>query len=99
MITERSIVVLYLSEPREKFWGRLESLSQIGVHVRGLSLAMVTEWAREIIRGEEVSMGLSTIFFPLHRVEKILLDEDSGQAQSVRGEFLQIVGRDAEEFF
>ena len=97
MIGEKSLVVVYLKEPREKYWGLLEGLSVTGLHMRGLILNMVEDWARELARGGEVSMGPSSLFFPLLRLEKVLLDEDVGHARSVRSTFIEIVGHEPHE--
>jgi hypothetical protein len=93
VIGEESIVVLYLTNPREQYWGRLDSLTAVGVQLRGLVLNMVEEWARDIVN-EHNSMGPSTVFFPMARVEKIFLDEDAGAAESVRAGFRRITGDD-----
>jgi hypothetical protein len=87
-----SIVVLSLSSPKEKYWGRLISLTQVGVQLRGLELPGVTDWARELCQPEEPSMGLATVFFPLTRVEKIFLDEDAGMVPSVKTQVEKLVG-------
>ena len=92
MIQVGSIVVLALGSPREKYWGRLVSLSEVGVQLRGLELPGVTDWAREVGQPGQASMGLATIFFPLSRVEKIFLDEDSGVVPSVRTQVEKLVG-------
>ena len=92
MIEVGSIVVLALASPKEKYWGRLVSLTELGVQLRGLELPGVTDWAREMGQPEQASMGLATIFFPLSRVEKIFLDEDSGMVPSVRTQVEKIVG-------
>ena len=98
MIDERSLVIVYLNSPREKYWGRLQGIGVAGVYLRGMDLNFAEEWARELARGEEATMGPSEMFVPLSRVEKIFLDEDVGAASSVASAFKRIVGRSAEEF-
>ena len=97
MIDRMSMVVIYLVNPREKYWGRLEELSAIGVHVRGLELGVTEPWAREIARGETQGLGVATVFFPLSRVERICLDEDVGAVRSIRVGLENILGRGVAE--
>lgn len=97
MIEAGSLVVISLVNPREKYWGRLDSIGAAGVFVRGLDLQLAEEWARELARGGEVGLGVASVFFPLSRVERIYLDEQVGSVPSVAERFLSIVGRAVEE--
>lgn len=90
---KHNAVVVSLHSPKEKLWGVLLSLDVSGVTLRGIDLNSFDDWSREITRGE-ASMGLSTVFFPMHRVERILLDEGVGGIQSMTAVFESRVGQD-----
>jgi hypothetical protein len=87
-----SIVVVHLVNPTEKFWGVLERLEPVGVLCRGISLDIFEEWVNELARGEGASLGLTTIFVPLFRVERIFLDEQIGEVESYRQRFERRTG-------
>jgi hypothetical protein len=90
-----SIVTVHLISPTEKFWGVLERLEPVGVVFRGISLEIFEEWVNEIVRGEGVSLGLTTLFVPLFRVERIFLDEQVGEVESYRQRFERRTSRSA----
>jgi hypothetical protein len=69
-----SFVLVHLVNPREKFWGILRAESVAGVTVRGLTLEGFEGWLREIAHREPLSFHPATVFFPLHRVERIFAD-------------------------
>ena len=86
-------VVLFLNAPREKIWGVLISMDPAGVVVRGLDLEVFEDWMRQEARGEEELIGLSTLFYPMHRVERIEQDETVGPLVSYAERFAGKVGR------
>ena len=88
-----SAVIVSLHSPREKVWGILMSIESSGVTIHGIDLNSFEDWTREVARGES-SMALSTVFFPMHRVERILLDEGMGDIQSMAAVFASRVGED-----
>lgn len=85
-------VQLHLSTPTEKFWGILESLDQTGVILRGISVSSFDDWVTQIAQRRGESLGLSTMFAPLMRVERIFLDEQVGEVESYCQRFEQRVG-------
>ena len=87
-----SCVILHLREPREKSWGLLLRMDPTGVWVRGIDLASVEDWARQVAAGEGETMGLATYFVPYARLEKIVLDEPLGPVPSLAQRFEQITG-------
>ena len=91
-----AIVTVHLVNPTEKFWGVLERLEPVGVVFRGLSLEIFELWVNELVRGESVTLGLSTTFVPLFRVERIFLDEQVGEVESYRQRFERRTGLSAE---
>ncbi len=91
-------VLVHLSGPREKFWGLLEHYDASGVTVRGLAVEGFEEWLREIAREGMPSFSPATVFFPLHRVERISLDETVGEAVSLADRFRRQIGKDPRAF-
>ena len=79
-------VIVSLSEPKEKFWGVVEEINAAGVFVRGIDLNSYEELLRLLAHGEE-GIYPATLFFPLRRVERVLLDETSGPVQSFVARF------------
>jgi hypothetical protein len=88
-----SAIILSLDRPREKVWGILLELRTSGVTVHGINLNSFEDWTREVASGES-TMSLSTVFFPMHRIERILLDEGMGEIQSMAAVFASRVGED-----
>lgn len=88
-----SAVVVNLQNPREKIWGILLSIQASGITVLGIDLNSFEDWSRIAARGES-EMGLSTVFFPIHRVERLSKDETVGSVPSLASSFEQRVGQD-----
>ncbi len=93
-----SIVILYLVGPTEKYWGTLESLTQTGITVRAINLSSFDDWLRSIVHDLEPALGLATIFFPLSRVERMFLDEQVGEVESLSQSFERRVGQSVAEY-
>lgn len=98
-LPQNSIVILNLVNPKEKFWGVLLSLSQVGITLRGINLDAFEEWVRQIARKDELTLDVVTMFVPLFRVERIFLDEPVGSVNAYSDFFRQMVGRSPEDFF
>lgn len=94
----RSLVIVNLVNPKEKFFGVLGSLSAAGITVRAVNLDSFDDWIRQIASGEEPDLDLMTMFFPLFRVERIFLDEPSGAIKSFAQRFEEVVGRPIHEY-
>ena len=92
-----SIVVVSLQSPKERFFGRLIDILGSGVTVRGIDLNAFDDWMNHINHHEESGVQPTTIFFPLHRVEKIILDEGIGAIPSLSDTFLTRVGTSVED--
>lgn len=88
-----SPVLVHLQNPKEKVWGILLGVQTSGITVRGIDLNSFDDWSRGVARGES-EMGLSTVFFPIHRVERIGLDESVGAVLSLAETFAARVGED-----
>ena len=92
-----SPVVLYLRDPKEKIWGLLLSMSPAGIVVRGLDIMVFDDWMRQEARREDVLLGLLTLFYPMHRVERLERDETVGPILSYADRFASEVGRTVDE--
>lgn len=98
MLGTGSIVVVHLVNPTEKLWGLLEALDGTGVVLRGINLSSFDDWMLQARRREKPSLGLSTTFMPMFRVERIFLDEQVGEVESYGQRFERSVGVTVEEF-
>ncbi|MCZ6515227.1 MAG: hypothetical protein O6850_05140 [Acidobacteria bacterium] len=92
MLEPNSIVIISLANPKEKFWGQLVSLSPAGVTIRGVDIYSFDDFIRQIRAGEGSTVGLTMIFYPMHRVERIAKDEPSGSIPSLADRFREKVG-------
>lgn len=92
-----SVVIAYIQSPRERFWGVVRSLDAVGLVIQGIDLDSFDDWVRQVAEGGH-GVSLSTVFFPLLRVEKLLLDEDCDTAPSLCRRFERRVGRTVLEF-
>jgi len=85
-------VLAYLREPQEKLWGVLRGLDGAGLLLEGVDLGSFDDWVAQLERGAESAVGPSVLFFPMARVEKILLDRPSGTLPSLADRFRARVG-------
>jgi hypothetical protein len=98
MIEPGSLVLVHLSGPPEQFWGVLEDLSPAGVTFRGLNVGSFDDFLAQAATGDEISLGFSTLFVPMFRIERIYLDEQVGMVLSYRQRFERRVGRSVESY-
>jgi hypothetical protein len=68
------------------------------VTVRGVYLNAFDDWINHINGKEESGVQPTTIFFPMHRIEKIILDEGIGAIPSLAATFLTRVGTSVEDY-
>jgi hypothetical protein len=92
----KSIVVVSLHTPREKFWGQLLEINSAGITIRGLDLSSFNEWLNQLESPSPI--GLATVFFPLHRVERVESDDPVGEVPSLADTFHQQTGRTFREY-
>lgn len=93
-----TLVLLHLVEPKEKYWGLLLSMGPAGVTLRGIDVALFDEWARQHRGAGEGELGVTTLFVPMHRVEKMFEDARVGSVASYAERFFEIVGRDVRPY-
>jgi hypothetical protein len=92
-----TVVIAYLQNPRERFWGIVRHLDASGLVMQGIDLNSFDEWVNSAVRGEGGGQ-LSTIFYPLMRVEKVLVDSRSGDIPSLAEQFERRLGRSLNDF-
>jgi hypothetical protein len=93
-----SVVIVSLAAPKEKVWGLLLALNSAGITVRGIQLDSFDDFIRQILDQEEASVGPATVFYPMHRVERIAVDEPSGSIPSLAERFQKKVGLSIQEY-
>ncbi len=93
----KSLIIVNLVNPKEKFFGILSALSPAGVTFRAINLDSFEDWIHQIARDEEPNLDLLTMFVPLFRVERIFLDEASGSIKSYAQRFREVVGHELRE--
>jgi hypothetical protein len=98
VIRAGALVIVHLVNPTEKFWGILLELGLAGITLRGLNLSSFDDWMAQAARPGDQTLGLSTMFVPLFRVERIFLDESVGEVDSYRHRFAQRVGISVERY-
>ena len=92
-----SPVIAYLHSPKEKLWGILQEINPSGVFLRGLDLNTFDDWTMMLSRGEQ-NIGLSYVFFPMWRIERITLDETIDEIPSLADQFQRRLGLSVSEF-
>lgn len=87
------LILLHLINPSEKFWGVLVDMGVAGVTLRGISVSSFDDWMAQAARGDgDQSLGLTTMFLPLFRVERMFRDEAVGEVASYADRFESRVG-------
>jgi len=87
-----AVVIVYLQNPRERYWGVVRGLDATGIVLRGSDLSSFDDWVSCVAAGS-AGPEPSVIFFPLIRVEKVLVDDAAGDAPSLAQRFERRVGR------
>ena len=90
--TKGAMVLVTLNTPREKFWGAVIDISPSGIAVRGIDLNSFEDFARLIKAGENATPA--SVFFPMHRVERIELDARNGDIPSLSERFENRIGQE-----
>lgn len=85
-----TLVVLTLTGPREKLWGALLAVSATGIAFAGIDLNSFDDFIRILKSGEPASV--TTLFFPMHRVERIEVDAPNGGLPSMAERFEAATG-------
>jgi len=91
------LVLITLQNPREKFWGVLIALTPAGTSLRGVDLQSFDDFAQLVKTGEATTPNV--VFFPMHRVQRIEVDNRSGELPSLADQFTAKTGFDVNKFF
>jgi hypothetical protein len=97
-VTPNSIVILSLQGPKEKVWGELLAITPAGITIRGVDINFFEELLRQAV-AEKTGGAVSTAFYPMHRVERMTVDEGSPDVPSLADRFQKRVGASFQEFF
>lgn len=92
------IVIVSLNAPKEKIWGQLLRLDAAGVTVRGIDLGGFDDFLRQLLDQDEGPVGMTTVFYPMQRVERIAEDEPAGPLPSLADRFRRMVGMTIQEY-
>ncbi len=92
-----SLVILHCQNPKEKLWGALVRLDTVGTVIRGLDLNSVEDWMRQERDGSDRLIMPTTQFYPMHRIERMYLDESSAAFEGFGDRFRATCGHDASD--
>lgn len=96
-LRDGSLVIVHCGAPREKMWGMVLRLDAFGVVVRGLELHSVEDWLRQERSDDDRLITPSTFFLPMHRVQRIDLDESTVAAASFADRYEAACGHDVRD--
>jgi hypothetical protein len=85
-----ALVIVTLSNPREKFWGMILALAPEGLSLSGAELASFEDLTVMVRDGEPFTPAV--VFFPMHRIERVELDSPDGSLPSLSQRFLAKTG-------
>lgn len=74
MIQPGHVVVLTLQNPREQIWGVLRAMDERGVSLEGMSVELFDSWLEDMAGGGDPLHHFSLVFYPMLRVERVLVD-------------------------
>jgi hypothetical protein len=97
MIRPGAFIVVNLQNPKEKFWGMLIEMSAAGVTLLGLDLNSFEDWTRMIVANGR-NIGMTAIFLPLWRVERVSLDQTIDDLLSLEAQFELRVGMSIRQY-
>lgn len=89
---EGSTIVIVLHSPREKCWGVLYEINASGIFLRGIDLHAFDDWTSAIAH-DEPFIGLTDMFLPMWRVERLTRDETHAGVPSLAEQFEQRTGK------
>jgi hypothetical protein len=92
-----AMVLVTLGNPREKFWGVVLELTIQGLSLSGVELASFEDLVSMIKAGDSASPGI--VFFPMHRIERVELDQSDDNVPSLSQRFAIQTGLDPVSVF
>lgn len=105
-VSAGTCVIVHLASPREQVFGVVLWLDGSGVLIRGLMMASVDDWIRQVDRerSDELDepshggLGLAQTFYPMHRIEKVVLDEAAHGLESIQERFRCRIGVTVQDY-
>jgi hypothetical protein len=85
-----TLVIVNLGDPREKFWGMILAIAPAGISLSGADLASFEDIAAMAREGEPFHPAI--VFFPMHRIERVVLDVPDGSLSSLSQRFFAKTG-------
>jgi hypothetical protein len=85
-----AVVIVTLSNPREKFWGMILALAPEGLSLSGAELASFEDLTVMVRDGEPFTPAV--VFFPMHRIERVERDLPDGTLPSLSQRFFAKTG-------
>lgn len=96
-IESGAAVVIVLHSPREKCWGVLDDINAAGIFLRGIDLNAFDDWTSAVAH-EEQFIGLTDLFLPMWRVERLTRDESASGVPSMAEQFERRTGKSVFDF-
>ena len=93
-----AVVVVSLQTPKERIWGLMLALNPAGVSMKAIDLNAFDDFIRQVKEANPDSIGLPMVFYPMHRVERIALDEERAGVPSLAQTFERQAGMKLEEY-
>lgn len=93
MIQPGAVVIVSLQEPRQQVFGLLRALDASGITLEGLDVESFDGWLRCVTARGEWRSQISVLFFPMHRVQRVLLDRGDTAVPSLSERFEARLGR------
>jgi hypothetical protein len=92
-----AVILASLQSPREKFFGSLLGLTAFGMVFCGIPLESIDDFIAQLRDGEQVRPAV--LFFPMHRIERLEIDQPSGDVPSISDRFHRKSGIEASKVF
>lgn len=92
-----AIILATLQSPREKFFGALLGLSSFGIVLCGIPLESIDDFITQLRDGEPVRPAV--LFFSMHRIERLEIDQPSGDVPSLSERFQRKSSLDPAQVF
>jgi hypothetical protein len=92
-----ALVLVTLQSPREKFFGSVLSLAPFGLEFCGIPLDSIDDFIAQLREDEHVRPA--TLFLPMHRIERLEIDQRSGDLPTISERFQSKSGISARQVF
>ena len=93
-----AVVLVTLTNPAEKVWGILLELRPEGINMSASPLNAVEGLIEQARQRETLDLPMLSVFYPMHRVERIDRDDQEGSLSSFYRRFRESVGVTVQEY-